>query len=92
MRSSERTKLAAHLEFGHTANGKCENETFRFFDVIYPKSDGEGKRENTDSETLHRTDEIGNTYRLRAGANTGKNHTVFGEKPVRRLSHAENGK
>lgn len=48
--------------------------------------------ENTDSETLHRTDEIGNTYRLRAGANTGKNHTVFGEKPVRRLSHAENGK
>jgi hypothetical protein len=92
MCSSERTKLAAHLEFGHTANGKCENETFRFFDVIYPKSDGEGKRENTDSETLHRTDEIGNTYRLRAGANTGKNHTVFGEKPVRRLSHAENGK
>ena len=62
MCSSERTKLAAHLEFGHTANGKCENETFRFFDVIYPKSDGEGKRENTDSETLHRTDEIGNTY------------------------------
>ena len=92
MCSSERTKLAAHLEFGHTANGKCENETFRFFDVIYPKSDGEGKRENTESETLHRTDEIGNTYRLRAGANTGKNHTVFGEKPVRRLSHAENGK
>ena len=90
MRSSERTKLAAHSEFGHTANGKCENETFRFFDVIYPKSDG-GEKEKTDSGTLHRTDEIGNTYRLRAGANTGKNHTVFGEKPVRRLSHAENG-
>lgn len=38
-------RLAAHSEFGHTANGKCENETFRFFDVIYPKSDGERKRE-----------------------------------------------
>ena len=64
-----------------------------FLDTLYNKMGCYiEKRENTDSETLHRTDEIGNTYRLRAGANTGKNHTVFGEKPVRRLSHAENGK
>ena len=55
------------------------------------KTEESGEKEKTDSGTLHRTDEIGNTYRLRAGANTGKNHTVFGEKPVRRLSHAENG-
>ncbi len=78
--------------FGVRPYGKRKCETkHSVFDVIYPKSDGEGKRENTDSETLHRTDEIGNTYRLRAGANTGKSHR-FRRKPVRRLSHAENGK
>lgn len=42
-RSIGKDEVSGHSEFGHAADGKCENETYRFFDVIYPKSDYEGK-------------------------------------------------
>jgi hypothetical protein len=63
-----------------------------FFDVIYPKSDGEGggREKQIQGRFIGRMKSEMHTDFVRVQIRK-RNHLVFGEKPVRRLSYTESG-